>query len=292
VATKSGTGVPAAAANQTIQINLDDGDNVAIYPSVKTEALTGTTIITDEDHPVGVYPGHSCANIPDSVCCCDHLEEQISGVRLWGMSFIAPHMPIREVNNPEGTFWQIYASEDGTTVTLEADNQVTGLPGAQVMLDKGQSSEFTVKAPMGVEADFSVEADKPIAVVGYQIGSFNLTTDPKVGDPAMVQYPPVEQFLPRYVVLVPGTWVEDALILTRPAGAEILLDGVAIPDMEFSPVGNGDWEAARVLVPDGVHVLDGGEEPFGVVVVGWDLYDSYAYIGGTGTGVINPNPQG
>jgi hypothetical protein len=27
-------------------------------------------------------------------------------------------------------------------------------------------------------------------------------------------------------------------------------------------------------------------------VVGYDEYDSYAYLGGTGTGKINPNPPG
>ena len=30
----------------------------------------------------------------------------------------------------------------------------------------------------------------------------------------------------------------------------------------------------------------------GVIVVGWDTHDSYAYVGGTGTGIINPNPVG
>ena len=41
-----------------------------------------------------------------------------------------------------------------------------------------------------------------------------------------------------------------------------------------------------------VHVLDGGVEPFSVVIVGYDQWDSYAYLGGTGTGKINPNPPG
>jgi hypothetical protein len=27
-----------------------------------------------------------------------------------------------------------------------------------------------------------------------------------------------------------------------------------------------------------------------VIIVGYDQHDSYAYLGGTGTGVINPNP--
>jgi len=40
-----------------------------------------------------------------------------------------------------------------------------------------------------------------------------------------------------------------------------------------------------------VHVFDGGDNSFSVVIVGYDSFDSYAYLGGTGTGVINPDPQ-
>ena len=111
--------------------------------------------------------------------------------------------------------------------------------------------------------------------MGYMTGSFNLGGGvPQVGDPAMIQFQAVEQFLHRYVVLVPGTWINDALMLTREAGATIEIDGVAVDDMAFSPVGNGDFEVARVSIPDGVHVLDGDNNPFGVVVIGWDQYDS------------------
>ena len=34
------------------------------------------------------------------------------------------------------------------------------------------------------------------------------------------------------------------------------------------------------------------DEPFSVAVVGYDLADSYAYMGGSGTGLINPEPAG
>lgn len=238
---------------------------------------------------MAVLPGHTCVNIPDDVCCCDHLEEQLSGVRQWGQSFVAAHMPYRNPGAPEQTFWQIYASEDNTTVTFTAAPMVMGVPPS-VMLAAGQISEFFVNAPAGVEADFAVEANKPIAVVGYMTSAE--TFGSTIGDPAMAQYVPVEQFLPRYVVLVPGTWVNDVLVLTRPAGAPITIDGVAVPDADFKPVGDGSFEVARVTVADGVHVLDGVDQKFGVVVVGWDTHDSYAYTGGTGTGIINPNPEG
>jgi hypothetical protein len=104
---------------------------------------------------------------------------------------------------------------------------------------------------------------------------------------------PVEQFLPRYVVLVPGTWINDALIITRGLGAEVLLDGVAIPDSEFQTVASTGWEVARVIVPDGVHALESGNNQagLGVIVVGWDDYDSYAYTGGMGMGEINPGVE-
>jgi len=65
-----------------------------------------------------------------------------------------------------------------------------------------------------------------------------------------------------------------------------------VNDASFIPVGDGDYEVARLLTPDGVHVVDGLGDPCSVTVVGFDSYDSYAYLGGVGTSVINPNPQG
>ncbi|MCY1007897.1 hypothetical protein OV079_20530 [Nannocystis pusilla] len=38
---------------------------------------------------------------------------------------------------------------------------------------------------------------------------------------------------------------------------------------------------------DGVHVLT-GDQPFGVIVIGYDEYDSYAYPGGLDQKQINP----
>jgi hypothetical protein len=111
------------------------------------------------------------------------------------------------------------------------------------------------------------------------------------GDPASVQIAPFEQFLPRYVVLVPGTWMNDVGVVTRQAGAVVTIDGAPIPDASFNPVGNTGFEVARVPLGDGVHVLDGADSEFGIIVVGYDEYDSYAYLGGSGTAIINPDPS-
>jgi hypothetical protein len=106
----------------------------------------------------------------------------------------------------------------------------------------------------------------------------------------MVQAVPSEQFLEQYVVLVPDTWVNDFLVLTRRVGSTVEVDGVPV-DTGWVSVGSSvdpsQWEVNRYPVSDGVHVLT-GNAAFGVIVVGYDSYDSYAYPGGLDQQIINP----
>ncbi len=285
VVTTAGPGIPAGSPGVPFMITLDEGDVAQIATEIANNAMTGTQVLTDEDHPVGVFTGTECTNTGQGAC--DHMEEMLTGLRLWGTNFVASRMPIRTENAPEATIWQIYASEDDTVVTLSANAEVTGLPAGPIMLNRGEKVEFAATGSTSNPGDFVVEASAPIAVMSYLIG-----IPLGDGDPAMVQMSPVEQFLPRYVVLVPQTWINDYLVITRLAGAQVDVDGVPVPDMEFVPVANGDYEVARVLTPDGVHSVDGLGDPVSVTVVGFDSYDSYAYLGGVGTSVINPSPEG
>jgi hypothetical protein len=137
----------------------------------------------------------------------------------------------------------------------------------------------------------SLDADKPIAVFNYMTGYEAMPGGATMlGDPAMVQLGAVEQFLDRYVLLVPSQWTWDFLVVTRPEGAGVELDGAAIDDGLFVSAGGG-FEVARVPVDDGVHEVD-ANAPIAVEVVGYDTADSYAYLAGGGTGVINPVPAG
>jgi hypothetical protein len=124
------------------------------------------------------------------------------------------------------SLWQIYASEDDTTINLTAEPAVSGLPNTPTTLDRGQKLEFYAGGSQADPGDFLVSADKPIAVFNYMTGYGNLPLAQQTGDPAVVQLSPIEQFLPT------------------------------------------------------------------VVVIGYDYADSYAYLGGSGTGIINPRPQG
>lgn len=290
VVTAAGPGVPQGAPGAPFMIPLDEGDVLSVAVQSIPDSMTGTKITSNDNHPVAVFAGQECALIPESTCCCDHMEEQLAGVRLWGKQFVASRMPVRNPGAPEQTLWQIFASEDGTNVEIHADAGVTGIPAMNFLLNQNQMSEFYVTGPMTEPGDFEVVADKPIAVYGYMVGAEAFGSS--IGDPAMVAMAPVEQYLPRYVVLVPGTWTQDIAVVTRPVGAAITMDGVAISDAEFNPVADSGYEVARVSCPDGVHVFDGGDSPFSVIIVGYDQHDSYAYLGGTGTGKINPNPPG
>ncbi|MBK6922837.1 MAG: IgGFc-binding protein [Deltaproteobacteria bacterium] len=293
VATAAGGSVPAGAPGAPFMVAMQDGDVLNVAVASLGTSMTGTRIQSNDEHPIAVFAGQECALIPASVCCCDHLEEQLAGLRQWGTEFVASRMPVRNAAAPEATLWQIYASEAGTTVQIEASPALTGIPANSFVINAGEVREFYVSGPPGDEGDFHVTADKPINVLGYMIGSENLPPPySATGDPAAVQLSPVQQFLPRYVVLVPGTWINDIAVITRAAGATLDIDGVPVADAAFAPIGTSGYEVGRIPIPDGVHVLDGHDTPFGVIIVGYDDWDSYAYLGGTGTGKINPNPAG
>lgn len=286
VGTLSGPGVPPGVAGGVFSLDLDEGDVAQIAVTTDGTALTGTRI--EANLPIGVFTGHECAFVPGELYACDHLEEQLAGLRLWGTSFAASRVPPRHPNDPEDSMWQIYASEDDTTITFEAPVPVTGLPPSPLVLDAGEHVEFFAGGPPAAPGDFYVEADKPIAVFDYMTGWEHLGE--QIGDPAMLQLTPTEQFLERYVVLVPDQWTWDFLVITRPAGIEVELDGAAIDDALFVASAGG-FEVARIQVEDGVHQLL-GTAGFSVAVVGYDTADSYAYMGGSGTGLINPTPAG
>ncbi|RLB65204.1 MAG: hypothetical protein DRI90_02610, partial [Deltaproteobacteria bacterium] len=288
--TIGGGGLPALTANvpHTFAQTLNEGD----YLQIEANASLNGTYITSTK-PVAVFSAHDCANIPVGVIACDHLEEQIFGLQTWGKIYVGARMPVRDSNAMETTLWHIIASENATQVSFTASPQVTGLPSSPQMLNSGQVLEMWVSGTPANPGDFVVTADKPILMAEYLTGRGNVPNinQDQAGDPAMTQAVPVEQFLDSYVVLVPGSWVLDFVILTKPIGSTITIDGSPVPQSNFIVINDGvnppQWEVARVAVSDGVHTAT-GTQPFGIVVVGYDFADSYAYPGGLNQQLINP----
>jgi hypothetical protein len=280
IATVAGTNAPALQPNVPQTFTLAEGDYLQLTVQNLNESFTGAYI--ESTAPVALFSSNDCANVPNTPdqCCCDHLEEQIFGLQTWGKSYLAAQMPRRQT---EGSIWQILAQQDNTNITFTPAAGVTGLP-ANVTLNAKQKVEYEVRGST-TPGDFLVEADKPILVNQFTVGAFHVQVNSMLGDPDMIQAIPTEQYLASYTVLVPSTWINDYFVLTRKAGAMILVDGVP-PNATWNTVPGG-WETAVITIPDGVHTLE-SNTPFGVAVNGYDDYDSYAYPGGLNQTVINP----
>jgi hypothetical protein len=270
--------IPPLSAGVPQNYTLNEGDFLQLTIATHQDSFDGMYI--ESTQPVAVFSTNDCANVPNdcAACCCEHLEEQIFGLQTWGTSYVAAQMPRRAA---ESSFWHILAQDDATTLTFTPGPGVTGVP-ASMVLNARQKMELEVSGGTG-HADFVVTADKPIHVNQYTVGTFYAGTG-GIGDPDMVQAVPTEQYLLSYVVLVPGTWINDYLVLVRKTGSNVTVDGA--PVTTWTPVA-GEWETARVPVADGVHVVDGAD-PVGVYVSGYDQYDSYSYPGGLNQQVINP----
>lgn len=287
---QAGGGIPAIGAGQTVDLPVLNEADVIQLDSPSGE-FSGSYITSDK--PISVFSTHWCANIPTQGCCCDHLEEQVYGLQTWGTSYVAARWPVRSQGKQEASYWHLFAAEDNTSVHVDAHAEVTGIPMPDFTMAKGELIELAVTGSVTNPGDFYIEADKPIYLMQYMSSSFEVSgvgTD-KAGDPAMAQAVPVEQFRRDYVVLVPSNWNLDWMVLTKKTGSAITLDGVEVDQNVFAPVGPADnpteWEVGRVPVADGVHTLD-GDQAFGVVVLGYDSYDSYAYPGGLDQKQINP----
>jgi hypothetical protein len=284
----SGGSIAPTQPGSWVSYDLQEGDFLQLTVANWMESFAGTVV--ESDAPIAVFSSNDCANVPASgdYCCCEHLEEQIFGLQTWGDVYVAARSPLRGM---EPTVWHILAHQDGTNVNIDANAQITG-HAPTFTLNAGEWEEITVQGTADHPGDFLVTSDKPVLVTQYMVGCFMVQDGGNNGDPSMVQAVPVEQYLDQYVVLVPGTWQNDFLILIRPEGASVQVDGVEVsgPWTFVGPTnyeGIHRYEVARHPVEDGVHVLS-GSEPFGVIVLGYDEFDSYAYPGGLDQQVINP----
>ena len=188
--------------------------------------------------------------------------------------------------------WQVIAAEDATTVNFIKHAEVTGIAQPQMVLNKGQVALLEVGGSVANPGDFVVQSDKPVYLMQdlSSSGMTNASTE-QAGDPAMAQAIPSEQYRSSYVVLVPTNWIYDFFTVTKKVNTVVNLDGAPIDQAQFVRVGPIDnpseWEVARIAVADGVHTLD-GNAAFGVIVLGYDSYDSYAYPGGLDQKQITP----
>ncbi len=139
------------------------------------------------------------------------------------------------------------------------------------MLNKGEFVTFFS------DQDFEITASGKI-LVGQFLVSQEQTSE-VTGDPAFILGVPVERFRKDYHLLTPTGYSSDYVMVVRPAGQTVNLNGTPIPNTDFSPVGSGMFEVARIRVQSGVQVLDSAID-FGITAYGFDNAVSYGYPGG------------
>jgi hypothetical protein len=286
--TRSGAGVPAGTAGEPFEITLQEGELAQVATASVDEGadLTRTTITTNATTPIAVFAGHRCGYVPLDAIACDHLEEQLSGRHQWGRRYAAVRANPRLADTPEPTVWQIVAAAD-TTIEIHAFDDVTGLPSEPIQLAAGQSTELFVGGTAEHPGDFVLESTEPIAVMQYLVGGAYAGW----GDPSAIQLAPTDQFIERLVVLVPEKWADDHVAITRAAGEPVWVDDVLVEDSEFVAIDeSGELEAARLDLEDGVHTIL-STAPLSAIVVGYDAWDSYGYLGGARTNEIY-DPEG
>ena len=232
------------------------------------------SIIT-ADKPIGITNGNACVAIPPSVGFCDHIYEHGIPVQGWGERVLITDIPQR----PSGTIFRIFASEDNTQVSLDGVNLV--------ILNE---TEFHETRLVGGHI---ITADKPIFVVQYITG----IDDPGAtnGDPAMANIIPTEQYLNSYTFsTVGGNQFNQHFVTITAANSDIStiqFDGAPIGAGNFTPIGSSGFSSAIINnISQGTHTTS-STNGHGILVGGYNSFDSYLYPGGAAFEFINPQPE-
>lgn len=256
------SGEPAGAP---ISFSLDRGEG---WFAISAADLSGSSV--EASKPVTITNGNRCTNVPPGTGFCDHVFEVAQPLASWGNRSLVPPLP----NRTEGSLYRILAAEDGTTIFQN---------GAAVATVNAGEFHDTGIIP-GAHVFASDAEDKPIFVTQFMTGSARPGTG-GVGDPAMGNMVPSEQYLSAYTfsTVGGGQFAQNFLSVIAENddvnGGTILLDGITLPSGEFTAISGTDFSYAVVAISEGTHTTQSAGV-HGITVEGYNRDDSYIYPGG------------
>jgi hypothetical protein len=267
-------------------LNLET-DDASFSDDAKTMTdLSGTAVYSDK--PVAVFSGTESTGAPgafvndpgfptppgwtnDLTCCLDHLEEQLFPVESIGKNYVITRSPVRSTSS--------YREPDIIRFVGAAEpaNVTTSLPApfASFTLQPGEVRTTWT------QGNFTATADKPFQI-GQILVSQGLVDGPALGDPSLTVFPPIDQFRTEYVILTPGSWDQNWVVIAAEVGANVTVDGAAPTGCATEALGTIEgktFESRKCALAVGAHGLS-GDKPFGIVAYGYGSAGSYAFVGG------------
>jgi hypothetical protein len=277
--------------SQFIVVAVEDNTTVSIYPienkifdvtlkrgqGILVESyfdLTGSRVAAD--HPVAVFNGNKCANVPTNDFYCEHLFEMAIPAVYWGSDYFARNLP-RTDGGTRRTFYRMLASQDGTVIS------VNGSPVGG-SYDVGEVMEISLEA---AESPVHLSANKPIAVAQYMNGICNEFPEAEscidkwdgvqieeYGDASMTNLTAYDQYPVNYTFEVPGSnsWINVIASFDDVQCQRVLLDGLPLDPTDFSrfPAPNNDYAHASIPVELGLHTSRSAQgHALTAVYLGW-----------------------
>lgn len=231
------------------------------------EDLSGTVVSATS--PIAVFGSHRCANVQSQdAVFCDYLVEQLLPSNRAGQEFLTTPLSTRL-----GDTFRFFAIEDGTDVTVGSE--------APVSLNRGEFLETVLTTATTVIASRPVHAQQYANSSDYD--------DVAQADPFMVTLPHTGLFLDAYTFSTAGSafsnhWIN--VTIAKSASASLLLDNNPVTN-SFGNIPGSDFTYVRIPVTQGAHSIS-ADEPFGLIVYGWNTYESYGWLGGISLGDTTP----
>ena len=279
-----GTGVTATSTGGVLTLSMDAGDVAELVGgTTSTSDLSGSLVQADK--PVQVIAGSSCMAIPNAAAACDHLEESVLPAETLGKHYFVTR-PTGPYGQPVAHVVRIYGNVDDTKLSYPSGTPV----GAPAFVNAGQVFDMGA-----VSTDFEITGDHEFAIGTFQQGGS--IVDPgalpgtRKGDPSQSQVIAQEQWRQKYIFIAPVDYDVSYLDVMMPLGAQVILDGSALPIAPVA-IGSSTIGVARTPLPKntgGVHLV-GSDQPFGIQVVGYGRNTSYQYPGGLALQGIAPPP--
>ncbi|NUO53969.1 MAG: hypothetical protein HOV80_34420 [Polyangiaceae bacterium] len=263
-------------------LNLETDDGTTSDPIETVADLSGSFVFADQ--PVAVFSGVETTQVPGpweiptypgwksgDTCCLDHLEEQLFPIESLGMNYVITRSPVRSTGGykePDIIRFVGAAETANVTTTLPA-------PYNSFVIQPGE-----VKTTWSQE-NFTVTSDKPILVGQLQV-SQGYIQGQLLGDPDLTMFPPVEQYRTEYVILTPGSWTQNWVVISAEPGSTVNIDGVPATGCSVAPAGTVNsvtYESRVCPLQVGAHQLS-SDKRFGIVAYGYGSAGSYAFAGG------------